>query len=152
MQNTDEINSCLGISLSLKNRSSFYTWVQNASFCACLLGSKASGINGKCYNSCGGWVATTTTKLSSSLSWLHFFASHPQSQFGKAHSTRPTSLATCCSWSFVVVVGSLSQRQDFRVPALESSSICEVQRIWSGGTKHLRIRNHTCELASTKSI
>ena len=47
--------------------------------------SKPSAINGKCYNS---WVVVVV------LSCSPFFASHPQSQFGKAHSTRPTSLVT----------------------------------------------------------
>ena len=49
------------------------------------LASKPSAINGKCYNS---WVVVVV------LSCSPFFASHPQSQFGKAHSTRPTSLVT----------------------------------------------------------
>ena len=50
------------------------------------LASKPSAINGKCYNS---WVVVVVV-----LSCSPFFASHPQSQFGKAHSTRPTSLVT----------------------------------------------------------
>ena len=51
----------------------------------CAFASKPSAINGKCYNS---WVVVVV------LSCSPFFASHPQSQFGKAHSTRPTSLVT----------------------------------------------------------
>ena len=52
----------------------------------CAFASKPSAINGKCYNS---WVVVVVV-----LSCSPFFASHPQSQFGKAHSTRPTSLVT----------------------------------------------------------
>ena len=104
----------------------------------CAFASKPSAINGKCYNS---WVVVVVV-----LSCSPFFASHPQSQFGKAHSTRPTSLVTR------VVLTSVASNATKRSGGKQMSSsrrtwwqleTCRVSRCYFTSLLHLWFKKST---------